>query len=73
MEEPTKESTVHEFPPDVGGVVPDSKPPSFMTVVGQVLGVGVARERVNRAEKMIASCILLDGIGRSTKEVFVDS
>lgn len=30
VDEPMKPTTVQELPPDVGGVMPDSKPPSLM-------------------------------------------
>lgn len=61
VEEPKKRSTVQALPPDVGGVVPDSKPPSLMIVVGQVLRVGVARERVKRVERTVARYIFVFG------------
>lgn len=66
MEEPRKPMTVQALPPEVGGVVPDSKPPSLMMVVGQVLGLVVGAERAmgrrERVERRMGRRMLV-GIG----------
>ena len=52
-----KEMTVQELPPEVGGVLPDSKPPSLMTEpVGQEV-VGLARVRAMSGERTSAKRI----------------
>lgn len=54
-----KATTVQEVPPEVGGVTPDSKPPSWMMeVVRHVPVVGMEAARPTRAERINATRIL---------------
>ena len=66
--EPRKVVTVQALPPEVGGVVPDSKPPSWIMVLGQVRGVtvGAERARAARVERTRGRCIVM-GIGGSSE------
>ena len=54
VEEPMKPTTVQALPPEVGGVVPDSKPGSRRTAPVQVVvGVEVVRVRRVRSRRVV--------------------
>lgn len=62
--------TVHEVPPEVGGVTPDSKPGSWIIeVVGQVLVVGTETVRPARAEMINAKRMMVVSSAAECREM----